>query len=74
MLLVFLLFPMPALAEERSVPAEQSTENTPEEMSSDEKPSRRTFPDIPNIENLEISIKPKVSETIQDAANILFKS
>lgn len=65
-LLISLLFPIPAFTEEHTVPVEQTLENTAEEMSSDEKPSRRTFPDIPNIENLEISIKPRVSDTIQD--------
>ncbi|MGA1794394.1 MAG: hypothetical protein ACMUIL_00930 [bacterium] len=41
-------------------------EETAEEMSCDGEPSGKIFPGMPHIENLEISIKPKVSDTIQD--------
>jgi len=65
-LLFFLLVPMPALPEEHNVPDEQNIEDTLENPNNDEEQSKRKFPEIPNIENLEISIKPKVSDTIQN--------
>ena len=64
-LLILILFPMPAFPEEHKVSNEKQIEDEGKDTVLKEKPSRRLFPELPNMEDLEISIKPKVSDTIQ---------
>jgi len=65
-LLILLLLPMPAFPDELMVSNEKQIEDEDKKPDLEEKPTRRIFPEMPNMEDLEISIKPKVSDTIQN--------